>query len=185
MRILFLGYPQCLLLSHLQCKYNVAHTQAPLTLADVRGYDFSISFGYKHIIGPSVINFFEDKIVNLHISFLPHNRGYHPNFWSFRDRSPKGVSIHQIDSGIDTGPILLQKEIFFENSSLTLRETHHLLIKEIQELFIENCEDLINNRLTPQPQTNKGTFHLQKEIDQYQHLLPQAWDTPVSNLCHE
>ena len=40
-------------------------------------------------------------IVNLHISYLPFNRGSHPNYWSFVENTPKGVSIHEIDEQIE------------------------------------------------------------------------------------
>ncbi len=59
------------------------------------------------------------SIINLHISFLPWNRGAHPNFWSFYDDTPKGVTIHLIDEGIDTGAIIYQKEITFDRNEKT------------------------------------------------------------------
>ena len=33
------------------------------------------------------------KIINLHISFLPFNRGYYPNLWSHQEGTPSGVTI--------------------------------------------------------------------------------------------
>ena len=48
-------------------------------------------------------------LINLHISYLPYNRGSYPNYWSFKENTPNGVSIHHIDDGIDTGPVLVQK----------------------------------------------------------------------------
>ncbi|MCL0081308.1 hypothetical protein M1N64_03665 [Peptococcaceae bacterium] len=46
---------------------------------------------------------FQGRAINLHISFLPWNRGADPNFWSFIENAPVGVSIHYLDEGIDTG----------------------------------------------------------------------------------
>ena len=66
-------------------------------------FEFIISYGYRHIISINIIRFMGNKIINLHVSFLPYNRGADPNFWSFIEKSPKGVSIHLIDKGIDTG----------------------------------------------------------------------------------
>ena len=48
------------------------------------------------------------------MSYLPYNRGAHPNFWSFVNNTVKGVTIHEIDQGIDTGKIILQKSIKFD-----------------------------------------------------------------------
>ena len=45
--------------------------------------DLIISFGYKKIIKKKVIKLTKRPIINLHISYLPFNRGTYPNFWSF------------------------------------------------------------------------------------------------------
>ena len=50
-------------------------------------------------------------IVNLHKAYLPYNKGAHPNFWSFAENTPSGITIHVIDSGIDTGNIIYRKFI--------------------------------------------------------------------------
>ena len=76
--------------------------------------DFIISYGYKYIISESVLNHMKDAIINLHISFLPFNKGYYPNLWSHIDSTPSGVSIHRIDKGIDTGEVLLRKKFLLK-----------------------------------------------------------------------
>ena len=63
--------------------------------------DLIISFGYKKIIKKKILEFVKRPIINLHISFLPYNRGSHPNYWSFINNTPKGVTIHEIDHEID------------------------------------------------------------------------------------
>lgn len=73
--------------------------------------EFIISYNYKYIITQDIIDFMMGNIVNLHISYLPWNRGANPNFWSFMDDTPKGVSIHYINSGLDKGAIAFQKKI--------------------------------------------------------------------------
>ena len=52
---------------------------------DALGYDLIISFGYKHIIKKEVISNSNIPIINLHISYLPWNKGAHLNFWSFNE----------------------------------------------------------------------------------------------------
>ena len=75
-------------------------------------YDLIFSFGFRQIIKAEKLKIVGCPIINLHISYLPYNRGAHPSFWSFYEDTPSGVSIHLIDNGIDTGPILYQKLIF-------------------------------------------------------------------------
>ena len=64
---------------------------------------FIISYNYKYLIDEDVIKYMKNKIVNLHISLLPWNRGANPNLWSFIDNTPKGVTIHQVSAGLDEG----------------------------------------------------------------------------------
>ncbi|MGZ6391592.1 MAG: methionyl-tRNA formyltransferase, partial [Ktedonobacterales bacterium] len=50
--------------------------------------------------------------LNVHPSLLPNNRGPDPLFWTFRHgETSTGVTIHQMDEGLDTGAILLQEHI--------------------------------------------------------------------------
>lgn len=90
---------------------------------------FIVSYNYSHIIKPAVLGLFPHQAVNLHISLLPWNRGSGPNVWSFLDNTPCGITIHEIDSGIDTGCILLQKQVYFEHSKDTLESSYNHLHK--------------------------------------------------------
>ena len=52
--------------------------------------DWIVSYGYKHIIRADVLALVSGRVINLHISYLPWNRGYHPNVWSFTTTRQKG-----------------------------------------------------------------------------------------------
>ena len=71
-----------------------------------------VSYGYRKIVLADVIDKMAGEIINLHISYLPWNRGANPNFWSFIDDTPKGVTIHEMSADLDKGRILCQKELF-------------------------------------------------------------------------
>ena len=50
--------------------------------------------------------------LNVHPSLLPANRGPDPLFWTFHDgHQETGVTIHMMDEGLDTGPIVAQEKI--------------------------------------------------------------------------
>jgi len=182
MKLLLLGYPQCKLLDYLNKHYLVTQTEEKIKLEDTINFDFIISFGYKHIISKNITEHFKNKIVNLHISYLPYNKGYHPNFWSFIDNTPKGVTIHLINDKIDDGEILIQKEVQFSKNEDTLLKTYNRLIEEIQDLFIQNCYNILNQKLKPFPQQGKGTFYFQKDIDNYLYLLNNQWNTKINYI---
>ena len=130
---------------------------------DVKESDLIICFGYRYILDNKFISQCRCPIVNLHISYLPFNRGAHPNFWSFYDDTPSGVSIHLIDKGIDTGPILFQKKINFVNEK-TFVETYKRLFIEIEDLFVKNIELIIQKNWSEKNQVGKGSFHTSKDL---------------------
>ena len=123
-----------------------------------------ISYNYNYIIKPDVIALLPDKIINLHISLLPWNRGASPNFWSFIDDTPKGVTIHQIDSGLDTGAIIVQKQMFFDENKETLASSYQKLQDAIQELFKNNFDNIFNRKYTVEFTKEKGTLHRTADI---------------------
>ena len=93
--------------------------------------DKIISYSYRHMIKKEVIDFMPNAILNLHISYLPWNRGANPNFWSFIDNTPKGVTIHEIDEKLDKGKILLQKKLEFDEERETFSTTYQKLNDEV------------------------------------------------------
>ena len=138
-----------------------------------------VSYGYRHIVPPSLI--VPGKLINIHIGYLPWNRGADPNFWSWHDDTPKGVTIHQIDEGIDTGPILARMETPL-NKSATLKETYELLLhREAMFLFREYWQD-IRDGMKPFEQIGESTSHKKKDREAIWHHFPLGWDTPVKDV---
>ena len=129
----------------------------------INKFDWIICYGYHYIISKEVIKAVKNPIINLHISYLPFNRGAHPNYWSFKEQSPKGVTIHFIDEGIDTGPILIQKKSKFEPFD-TLNSTYLKLKEDIETLFCENFMRIIDGEIKPKKQIGKGSFHLKSDL---------------------
>ncbi len=176
-KVLFLGYPkeETILINKLVEKgCEVWHTQDKIN--STIGYDLVITYGFRHIIEKELINRSLVPIINLHISYLPWNRGAHPNFWSFYDSTPSGVTIHLIDEGIDTGPILYQKYANFSEKENTFSKTYNKLVKEIEQLFLDNIDEIINKNYIATPQSHKGTFHSISD-------LPEefaGWDSEIS-----
>ena len=97
-----------------------------------------ISYNFNYLINSEIIEYMKGKIINLHISYLPWNRGFSPNIWSFIESTPKGVTIHQVDEGLDTGRILFQKEICFAPAGDTFISTYDRLNEENVQLFQSN-----------------------------------------------
>lgn len=183
MKILFLGDKCEYIKSAIKSGKDTAFfTCDKITQGEVRDFDFIVSFGYRHIIKPDIIDLFKNKIINLHISYLPYNRGADPNLWSFLEDTPKGVTIHQVSYGLDNGDILLKKELDFGERE-TLASSYEILIKEISYLFINNADKIFNGEITAEAQTGAGSFHYKADKALYMPLLEKkGYDTPVRNL---
>ena len=164
-KILFLGYDanQTTLIDFIKRKgFQVDSFQGKVDWSNA--YRLAISYGYKHVITANQIRNSSCPIINLHISYLPWNRGAHPNFWSHVDRTPSGVSIHMIDEGVDTGAIIYQKRIDFEECDDTFEKTYKILLCEMELLFKENFDQLISHRYKFQPQASGGTYHKRSDL---------------------
>ena len=147
-------------------------------------YDFLISYGYRHKITREVLDmFFQWARINLHISLLPWCGGADPNLWSWLEDTPKGVTIHCLNEGIDTGDILLQVEKSFpDRLHQTLATSYSELHRTLLVLFKQNWKELQNGSIIPRKQEGIGTFHRSADKEPYLHLLTKGWDTPVSVL---
>jgi methionyl-tRNA formyltransferase len=165
-KVLVLGYgpSETTLIAALASRaVEVWHTDARIT--DTAPFDLVVSFGYRHILRRPVIDSSPARIVNLHIAYLPFNRGAHPNFWSFFDGTPSGVTIHLIeDEGIDTGRILFQRYVNFAPDETTFAKTYRRLIQEIEALFIAHFEAILSGDYTPKTPRHAGTFHRASEL---------------------
>jgi len=143
--------------------------------------DFIISYGYRYIIQTTIIQKFSGKAINLHISYLPWNKGADPNLWSFLEDTPKGVTIHYLDSGLDTGDIIVQKEISYDKND-TLKTTYDKLTNTIEGLLTDYWPIIREGKIEAKSQTSSGSYHKLADKEKYSHLLKQGWDTPVINL---
>jgi methionyl-tRNA formyltransferase len=178
MKVLFLS-PHIHLIDYLiSFGDDVTQTTEPLTDDMVKGKNFIVSYGYRHIISKEVLDKFENSAINLHLSYLPWNRGADPNLWSFLENTPKGVSIHFLDEGIDTGDIIAQRYVMY-NKNDTLRTSYARLTESLEDLFQKVWPYVRNGEARRYPQS---TYHCLQDKAKYEHLLINNWDTPVRKL---
>lgn len=177
MRLLYLGGDQDLRFTKFLENFGlVDFSNQKLKLSEFLKYEWIISYGYRYIIKKNILHKTKNPILNLHISFLPFNKGAHPNYWSFKEKTPNGVTIHFMDDGIDTGPILVQKKCFF-NSNETLKTSYQKLKKEVEELFFSNFKKIIDGRLKAISQKGVGTYHSSNDLPDNVN-----WNLKIKNL---
>jgi methionyl-tRNA formyltransferase len=170
---LFLGYKksQTSLIDFLKRKnFIIKNYQKIPSLTVFKQSDLILSFGFKKIISEKIIKKIKKPIINIHISYLPYNRGAHPNFWSFIENTPSGVSIHQIDKGIDTGKVLFRKKIYFNiklHKFSTFKKTYSYLFFEAEKLFKKNFNKIYNRNYKKKIYNDKGSFHYKNDLPKW------------------
>lgn len=185
MKILILGYPNSAIHTEFSKRaFDVFSREDKLSLTEIKEISpgWIISYGYRHIISPDILNTFPHRVINLHLSYLPWNRGAHPNFWSIYEGTPSGVTIHEIDPGLDTGPILVQRMVEFDWSRDTLQTSYDKLRQSIEELFIESWPAISEGRMVATPQKGSGSTHRKRELESIFGRLPRGWATSISEL---
>jgi methionyl-tRNA formyltransferase len=188
-RILFLGNNNCNLFQFLKnqrlCEVIQISEKISKKTIDEVDPDLVVSYGYRYILKKDIIEKIRNKVINLHIAYLPWNRGADPNLWSILDGTNKGVTIHMLNEGIDTGDILFQKKVDIPDHE-TLSSSYNILKDEIELLFIKNWKhifsgDFLNLR---KKQNNKyGSFHLKKQGQEIlKKLKIDSWDITLKEV---
>jgi phosphoribosylglycinamide formyltransferase 1 len=96
--------------------------------------------GYMHLLTPSFLDRFPRRVVNVHPSLLPAYPGTRAIADALEDGAEvTGVTVHVVDEGIDTGPILAQQEVEVEPRSTLVERIHaaehELLPRLVRELL--------------------------------------------------
>jgi phosphoribosylglycinamide formyltransferase 1 len=86
--------------------------------------------GYMRLIGPTLLQEFEDRIINIHPSLLPSFPGKNAIGQAIAAGAPStGVTIHYVDEGMDTGLIIAQEALM-----ITDDDTEETLAKKIHKI---------------------------------------------------
>jgi methionyl-tRNA formyltransferase len=121
------------------------------------GADAVVVVAYGKMIPSRLLEIPQHGFVNLHPSLLPRHRGPSPIQWALvcGDRAT-GVTTMQIDEGMDTGPLLLQRRVPIESD-----ETAEMLAPRLAEigaeLIVRTLDELEEGSLTPRPQPADGS----------------------------
>lgn len=115
-------------------------------------------------------------ILNTHPSFLPYCRGKDPNFWSIVEGAPYGVTIHHVNSEIDSGAIAFQKEIPISWSD-TGGSLYEKGLAAMVSLFREALPVIVHGDIPHNIQKGQGTIHYRKQLAEASLI---DLDTPVA-----
>jgi formyltetrahydrofolate-dependent phosphoribosylglycinamide formyltransferase len=105
--------------------------------------DLVVSAGFMKLVGPAVLDAFGGRLINTHPALLPAFPGAH----AVRDALAAGVpvtgaSVHVVDAGLDTGPVLAQREVPVRPGDDEARL--HERIKAVErELLVDTVAQLV------------------------------------------
>ena len=104
-----------------------------------------------------------DKIFNIHFSNLPKYKGMYTSFWPIYNGEKKsGVTLHRIDRGIDTGPVIAKK-IFTISSKDRSFDIYFKYIKFGIRLFDEQIDDLLAGNFSTKSQSAVNSTYYKKD----------------------
>lgn len=127
-----------------------------------------ISLEYDSILNPTL--FLDARLYNIHFSLLPFYKGmYTSAIPILNDESYVGVTLHEIDSGIDTGDIIAQYK-FELKKQYTCRDLYRQYIKWGTKLVIENIEKILENNVHAKCQSSEGSSYYSKKYIDYSNI---------------
>lgn len=123
-------------------KKRSEYEQDALKVLDFYGVEFIALAGYMNIIGSTLLDRYEGRIVNIHPSLLPRYRGLRAIERAFENKDEEvGITIHYVDKGIDTGKIIAQESLKYNGESLEELETRIHALEH--ELYVETLKGLL------------------------------------------
>ncbi|AAM06885.1 phosphoribosylglycinamide formyltransferase [Methanosarcina acetivorans C2A] len=107
--------------------------------------DLLLLAGYFRLLGSEIIEAYRHRILNIHPSLLPAFKGLHAQKQAFEyGVKVAGCTVHFVDEGLDSGPIIIQKcvPVLPEDTEETLTarilEQEHIIYPEAVRLFVES-----------------------------------------------
>lgn len=141
-----------------------ATLRSPEDRAQLAGWnpDVLVVAAYGLILPQAVLEIPRLGCVNVHASLLPRWRGAAPVERALlAGDEGTGVTIMQMDAGLDTGPILLQRAVAIDRSD-TGTSLRARLAEEGARLLLEALQGLADGALRPSPQPAEGVTYARK-----------------------
>lgn len=120
---------------------------------DRHGVQLVVLAGFMRLLGPAFISRFPRRIMNIHPSLLPAFSGLDAQGQAIRyGAKVSGCTVHFVDEGMDTGPVILQQAVpvYSEDTTEALAErileVEHALYPQAVKLFCQgrlHCDSRI------------------------------------------
>lgn len=156
-------YPDTLLLQ-LADRYRIptfrmqnVNSEASLSLVSKYGADLYVSMSFNQIFKEDILKLPPFGIINCHAGKLPFYRGRNILNWALINGEEEfGITVHQVDSGIDTGDILVQKTFPINSNDdygsllkIAYKECGPLLVKAVTQIRLGTSNPIPQSQIHP------------------------------------
>lgn len=147
----------------------------PESLEIIKSYqpDVLVSIAGNQIFRKRLINLAPKGCINLHTALLPKYRGLMPTFWVLKNNEKMtGVSVFFVDEGIDSGPIIVQKEFAIHNHTQKelIKETKKLGMEAIVEALVAIKSDSVNLLENNEDEMTYFSFPTREDVREFRRL---------------
>lgn len=141
--------------------------------------DIAVVTAYGLLLPEAILNAPKHGCINIHASLLPRWRGAAPIQYAILKGDKKsGISIMQVEKGLDTGPVLAMEEIVLVANE-TATSLHDKLANLGGKMIVPTLETFIAGTVTPVAQDNKLATHAPK-IKKQEALI--NWQKPAKEI---
>lgn len=125
---------------------KAAYEEAVLQRLEKSGVEWLVLAGYMRLIGDTLLQAYPNRIVNIHPSLLPAFPGKDAIGQAVSHGvKVTGVTVHFVDEGMDTGPILAQKAVDIVSGDVD--KTAERIHAVEHELYKETLQQLLNEEV--------------------------------------
>lgn len=120
-------------------------------LSAVRKHEVEWIFlaGYMRLVGPTLLEAYEGKILNIHPSLLPAFPGKDAIGQAFQAGAKvTGVTVHFVDEGMDTGPVIAQEQVRIlpedteDTLKIRIQQVEHVLYPKVINQVVQQDESV-------------------------------------------
>ncbi len=110
------------------------------TWLEEHGVELVVLAGYMHLLTPPFLRRFPERVINVHPSLLPEYPGAHAIDDALADDcETTGVTVHYVDDGLDTGPVIAQEEVAVAPRETLVERIHAVEHRLLPEVVRELC----------------------------------------------
>lgn len=134
---------------------------APEVVKRIGEPDFFLCVYYPQIFRDDLLANIWGRALNFHPSLLPRHRGVSPLLFALMEGDKEaGVTVHHLDEGVDTGPIVMQRR-FPIGENVTGYDLHLMAAETVRELAEELLPPLLAGEPIPEgrPQEGESSYH--------------------------